>query len=270
MRKTYRKHGVQDYWQKRWDAVSVDAPMQNAKKYPLNCSLQAIGRTAVTDLRILEAGCGTGRLLRYFHDRGYDIIGIDFIDGAIKKILALNAGYRAEVGDITNLRFVDSSFSHVLAFGLYHNFEEVMMQSALDETYRVLQNNGVLCASFRADNIQNYINDRFFPGRMEQASKAALEGPKKFHKINLKPSEIKEIIERSGFKVSSISAVENMPLLYKYRFFRNRAHKDFDEVLARRDGYRLSVLGSCLNWFLKTFLKNQFCNLYFVLALKQT
>ncbi len=68
--------------------------------------------------KILEAGCGAGRILRYYHDRGYDIIGIDFIDVAISKLKEIDPTLQAEVGDITSLGFADQSFRYVLAFGL--------------------------------------------------------------------------------------------------------------------------------------------------------
>ena len=59
----------------------------------------------------MEAGCGVGRLLRYFKERKHDIVGIDFIDIAISKLKQADNGLNVEVGDITNLRFRDKSFS---------------------------------------------------------------------------------------------------------------------------------------------------------------
>jgi ubiquinone/menaquinone biosynthesis C-methylase UbiE len=62
------------------------------------------------------------------------------------------------VGDITDLRFENESFKYILAFGLYHNLEHGLDQS-IKETYRVLENGGSVCASFRADNIQTKLTD---------------------------------------------------------------------------------------------------------------
>ena len=162
MRKTYRNKNVKNYWLDRWDGVLVDNAMQNKSKYPLKCSLDILENVSKENAIILEAGCGTGRLLRYFHENQYNITGIDFAENAIIKIQDLNLDLKAEVGDICDLRFKNETFTHVLAFGLYHNFEENMLNKALIETHRVMKINGVLCASFRADNIQNWINDKFF------------------------------------------------------------------------------------------------------------
>jgi len=83
MRITYRSTGTKEYWTTRWDGIPVDKPMENANTYPLKYCLQTIRDK---DRRILEAGCGAGRILRYYHDGGYDIVGIDFIDVAVSKL----------------------------------------------------------------------------------------------------------------------------------------------------------------------------------------
>ena len=153
MRKTYRSKNIKEYWVDRWESVAADHAMQNKSKYPLSCSLGILKNTEKENVKILEAGCGTGRLLRFFHEKKYDIIGIDFAENAIRKIIELELDLKAEVGDISKLRFKDNTFTHVLAFGLYHNFEEEMLNISLKETFRVMKRGGLLCASFRADNL---------------------------------------------------------------------------------------------------------------------
>ena len=112
--------------------------MESLGAYPLKYAQMTVKDKAG---KILEAGCGAGRILRYYHDLGYDIIGIDFIDVAISKLNKIDPTLRIEVGDITNLRFEDQSFKYVLAFGLYHNLEH-RLDKAILETNRVLEKNG--------------------------------------------------------------------------------------------------------------------------------
>jgi ubiquinone/menaquinone biosynthesis C-methylase UbiE len=155
MRITYRAHGVKEYWTARWEDIPADTPMENAEVYPLKYAEMAVqDKTG----RILEAGCGAGRILRYYHDRSYDIVGMDFIDVAIKKLKETDPSLNVEVGDITNLSYPDSSFKYVLAFGLYHNLEHGL-EKAIRETHRVMKAGGAVCASFRADNIQTRLTD---------------------------------------------------------------------------------------------------------------
>ena len=266
MRKTYRQKGVKQYWTDRWSAVEADDAMENVDKYPLSCSLELLNNAAISDIKILEAGCGTGRLVSYLHDRGLDVIGVDFVSLAIVKIKMSHPQLKVEKGDVKNLRFRDGTFSHVLAFGLYHNFEEGPMQNALVETCRVLRPGGKLCASFRADNLQNWLNDHYFADRLHLTKPAAPKEiiARQFHKINLTKSELRICLENAGFVVEKIYEIENMPLLFKFKTFRHQTQKNFDERAARRDGYLLNTTGSLLQYLLRKLFRRHFCNLYVV------
>ena len=129
--------------------------MGNINKYPLKYALETI---SAKEGVILEAGCGAGRILRYFHNLGYNIIGVDFIQIAVEKLRAADQSLKVEEGDITNLKYEDGAFRYLLAFGLYHNLESGI-EDAIMESWRVLENGGRICASFRADNLQTRITD---------------------------------------------------------------------------------------------------------------
>ena len=106
MRITYRNQHVDDYWIKRWDDIPVDNPMVNCDAYPLKYSNKAIKSK---NCKILEAGCGAGRILRHYSDLGYDIIGIDYVENVIKKIKNVDVNLKVEVGDIKNLNFKEKT-----------------------------------------------------------------------------------------------------------------------------------------------------------------
>ena len=76
MRITYRFKNNKDYWSDRWENISIDSSMENLNVYPLKFSEAVIKNK---DGFILEAGCGAGRILNYYHSKGYKIKGIDFI-----------------------------------------------------------------------------------------------------------------------------------------------------------------------------------------------
>ena len=228
MRVTYRNKSVKDYWQTRWDSIGADQPMENHLVYPLKYAQQTIKNP---EGAILEAGCGAGRLLRYYHNKGSDITGFDFIETAVEKLKNVDPTLKVEVGDIMSLRYQDESFKYVLAFGLYHNLENGLPE-AIKETYRILELGGSVCASFRADNIQTKLTDWLFERQTKKNSNLAF---KEFHKMNLTRSEFKRAFELVGFSVESVVPVENMPILYKFSFFRTKTHKKFDENIARAE-----------------------------------
>ena len=82
MKIIYRDHSVKDYWNSRWNDISADQPMENNQVYPSKYAEQKVKDKYG---RILVAGCGAGRTLRYYHNKKMDIIGIDFIQVAIEK-----------------------------------------------------------------------------------------------------------------------------------------------------------------------------------------
>lgn len=259
MRITYRYADNKEYWTKRWADIPPDEPMENHNVYPLKYAELAV---TANDGPILEAGCGAGRILRHYHEHGFDITGIDFIDVAVEKLKAADPTLKVEVGDITQLRFADQSFKYVLAFGLYHNLENTLEQ-AVQETRRVLQVGGVVCASFRADNIQTRLTDWL----TERRRKVRRPGePRAFHKMNLTRGEYTSLFTRAGFVIDAVYSVENMPILYKFAIFRAASHRKFDENKARKEGYRLSIPGQFLQNLLMRLLPDQFCNIYVLIA----
>jgi SAM-dependent methyltransferase len=234
--------------------------MQRRDKYPLKYSDMIISDKKGT---ILEAGCGAGRILRAYHDAGHDIVGIDFIEGAVEKLQKIDASLQVQPGDITQLQFADGSFRSVLAFGLYHNLDEAL-DKAVEETYRVLEPGGWLCASFRSDNIQNAIIDWLAEHKeKERAHKSRL-----FHKMNLTKKEFADLLTRHGFIVHQLYPVENFPFLYKFRRFRALSQKTFNEHHSRTAGYRLSPVGQMCQKVLIRLFPFQFCNVYVIIAKK--
>lgn len=261
MRTTYRLGGVRDYWNSRWSDIPVDEAMTNVNTYPLKYALKTVDSK---DGSILEAGCGVGRILRYYHDLGYDIIGFDFIEVAVEKLSKVDESLRVEVGDITNLKYKDEQFEYLLAFGLYHNLEKGLT-CAIKESWRVLRPGGKICASFRADNIQTRLTDWL----ASRKNKIKAKGDDlEFHKLNLTQREFTSAFERVGFKIDQFFSVENMPILYKFKIFRSKTHKSFNENIARSEGYRLSFWGRVFQKILMKFFSTQFCNIYVLIATK--
>ena len=274
MRITYRKKDIKNYWTSRWEKIAIDDSMVNSKIYPLKYAEQLI---IDRNESILEAGCGPGRILRYYHAKGMNIVGIDFIESVIKKLKKADPTLKVKTENISNLSFDNESFKYILAFGLFHclPMTEEILPNAIKETYRVLKDGGSICASFRADNIQTKLVDfhstlvskeaDFIKPKDNNFDDQKLE----FHKINFLKNELKTLFEKEGFIVESITPIQNMFFLYKFKFFRSKEHKDFDESLGRNKGYGLSWLGKVIENFLIYFFPSQWCNMFLIIAHKK-
>lgn len=260
MRITLRSLNNKDYWTQRWDNIDADEVMQNIESYPLKFAIKST-KYNNKEQKILEAGCGAGRILSYLYKNGYNVIGIDFIQSAILKIKNKYKNIKADVGNILNTNFENNYFDTILAFGLFHNFEINDVKKALFETKRILKKNGVLCFSFRADNIQNYILDK----KIKNSSK--LENTK-FHKLNLKENEIIKLLKEFNFEILEKEYVINMPLLFHFKIFRSENQKKFNEHIGRRDGYTLNFFGKFLDKLLRIILIKHYCNVYVFIVKK--
>ncbi len=79
------------------------------------------------EFRILDAGCGEGRNLKYFISNGFNIYGIDRHPGAIQMLRysanTWNKQFNTEkfqVGDIRSLPYENDSFDFVICIGVLH------------------------------------------------------------------------------------------------------------------------------------------------------
>ena len=86
--------------------------------------------------------------------------------------------------------------------------------------------------------------------------------------MNLTKNEFSLLFKDHGFEIVNIYPVENMPILYKFSFFRSKLHKEFNENIARSEGYRLSRFGQKLQNILMKYFPDQFCNIFVLIASK--
>jgi cyclopropane fatty-acyl-phospholipid synthase-like methyltransferase len=77
---------------------------------------------------VLDAGCGTGENALFLASRGHRVVGIDFVDDAIRmaRRKAAERGLTAEflVKDATTLADWDARFNTVIDSGLFHVFSD--------------------------------------------------------------------------------------------------------------------------------------------------
>jgi SAM-dependent methyltransferase len=97
---------------------------------------------------ILDAGCGTGEHALFFAARGHQVVGIDFVDEAIRRARnkAVERGLAVGflVKDATALAGWDVRFASVIDCGLFHVFSDDDRRRYVAGLARVLQPGGRL------------------------------------------------------------------------------------------------------------------------------
>lgn len=143
--------------------------------------------------KVLDAGCGTGRLTRWFLDEGAEYEGIDLsakmIDIACKKFPDL----KFTVGDATELPYEDESFDIVCAAFLLVHLRN--LREFFDEVYRVLKPGG----NFVVTNI----NQRKAP-KLKTEDKRDIVIDSTYHR----PENIVAGLEDSFFRIEEEKFVE--------------------------------------------------------------
>ncbi|MFE1627368.1 class I SAM-dependent methyltransferase [Brevibacillus reuszeri] len=104
------------------------------------------------DMRILDAGCGSGRNLVYFLRNGYTVYAVDRSEDAIRAVRELGAMLspvwseeQARVEAVERMSFATESFDFVISNAVLHFAEdEAHFQQMMEELWRVLAPGGLL------------------------------------------------------------------------------------------------------------------------------
>ncbi len=115
---------------------------------------QILKRRYLPNQSILDAGCGNGRILKWFYHNNFKITGID---ADAERIVKANEIYPKNfadfiVGDLDNLPFNDLSFDHIICSAVLHFARnEKHFYTMFSELFRVLKTKGTLFIRVASD-----------------------------------------------------------------------------------------------------------------------
>jgi len=139
--------------------------------------------------KVLDLGCGTGRLYEIFKDKNIDYTGIDFSENLI-KIAKEKYGDRFIVGDILSLPFPDKNFDSIWSIAVLHHIpSDELRKRVLTEIKRILKPSGrVIITCWKIKSF--FRKDIFIP----------FHGKKRYYHVFTR-RELKKLFEKSGFKI---------------------------------------------------------------------
>ncbi len=91
---------------------------------------------------LLDVGCGTGRLVKFFRKKGFTVYGCDTADEAIKMARKNNGRNTIKEAQATRLPFKQQSFDIVSAISLIEHLSKKEARAFLLDTSRVLRPHG--------------------------------------------------------------------------------------------------------------------------------
>jgi 2-polyprenyl-3-methyl-5-hydroxy-6-metoxy-1,4-benzoquinol methylase len=106
--------------------------------------------------KLLELGCGRGDLSVFLAKQGAKVTGVDVGENLIvaAKLLAEvnQANCEFQVANVTGLPFEANTYDVVLGIAILHHLSQPDLYKALQETYRVLKENGM---AFFVEPVEN-------------------------------------------------------------------------------------------------------------------
>ena len=107
--------------------------------------IKKLGDYASAGERILDSGCGSGRLFEVFNGKNIDYFGIDISERLIEIAKKKYPGAKFQVADTLNLPFPDNFFDKVYSISVLHHIPSKDFQlQYLKETKRILKPGGLL------------------------------------------------------------------------------------------------------------------------------
>ncbi|MEV6692232.1 methyltransferase domain-containing protein [Micromonospora sp. NPDC051196] len=102
------------------------------------------------DVRVLDAGCGTGRMSRYLADRGCRVQGVDLSPGMIAMARRDNPDLAFAVGSLSELPYPDDRFDGVLLWYSIIHTPPAGQARIFAEVARILRPGGHLLVGFQS------------------------------------------------------------------------------------------------------------------------
>jgi tRNA (uracil-5-)-methyltransferase TRM9 len=152
--------------------------------------------------KVLDLGCGNGRLYEMFAGKNIDYVGVDFSENLIERAKEKYGDY-FRVANILSLPFSDQYFDSVWSIAALHHIpSNELRKRALSEIKRVLRPNGMVIAT-----CWNLYQPRFFKLLLKSFLSKDLFipfGQEKRYYHAFTRRELKKLFEAAGFKIEEL------------------------------------------------------------------
>lgn len=229
--KQWTSKELRNYWDARATAFEVDFEKTDVRAQLLEgiCMIQNL---LPPGSKILDMGCGTGRVAFSLQRRGYNVTGFDFALEMIKYANQIKDRTQIDnpehiffgVGDFRCLPFKDGAFDAVVSSTALHHILDVEKSEAIHEFRRVLSPGGVVVLAdimffFNTngkdmDDIRTMIQRTFFPNEsIERVKERFREEPEEWP---TEASVLEDFFRVAGFRVETQKIRDVVGIIYGY------------------------------------------------------
>ena len=111
--------------------------------------------------RVLDAGCGPGRVTRYLSDRGVHAFGIDLSPQMVRVATDLHPGLEFSVGSLDALEVESGSLAGVLAWYSIIHTRPADLPTVLGQLLRVLEPGGWLLTGHQSGDGDRHLDHAY-------------------------------------------------------------------------------------------------------------
>ncbi len=160
--------------------------------------------------KILDFGCGNGRLLEILQSQKIEYLGVDVSGELIKRAQKKYPQWRANFRKIEahkSLPFLDDFFNVIFSVAVFHHFPFEYQKEKIRDLYRVLSPDGKLALTVW--NLQEK-----YEGKETEISFQDNKGNvfNRYHYVFDK-EELKNLVEEAGFRVKKCDIINKKNIL---------------------------------------------------------
>lgn len=172
---------------------------------------------------VLDVGCGTGRLVKFFNENGLKAYGCDSQDEALKIARKYNNRLVIKKASGTHLPFKNGTFDLITSISVIEHLGKSEVNKFISEAYRVLKNEGFLfIITPNFDSPLRLLQGRSWFGYSDPT-----------HLTFFTPKKLKILLERYNFKNVRfrLKTAYNIPFDYYLPSFTRKLPMPFKNIL---------------------------------------
>ncbi len=221
---------TKEAWEKNWEGITMNSVLEIFKYQRVKKQMELYQRVLPKNERILEGGCGLGPYLIRLRQLGFQVEGIDYNEGPIRKIKQFDSTLPVQVGDVTKIPFADDTFGGYLSLGVIEHFTEGP-EKAIREARRVLKPSGVFVCAVPRNHLFMRLEAPLRWAKSWVWLRKLLKKPLDTHywEQYFPKEKLRRILQQEGFEVREIHAMDHAhAIVSTFGFLRDK--KTYDEA----------------------------------------
>lgn len=189
----FREEATNRFWDKHWKTKNFRKDVESGKTSWF--IKKVTNKFLKPGTKILEGGCGTGRIVYGLKQWGYDAYGVDFAEETVKNINENFPDLKVFFQNVRGLKFSDNFFDGYWSMGVIEHFWDGY-EKIIGEAKRVIKTNGYLFLTFP------YMSPlRRLKVKLRNYKKLNNNINNNFYCFILDEKEVEKKIEEYGFKI---------------------------------------------------------------------